>query len=255
MAEAVSVTYHGKGYMTRFFALCLLLLLGTLGSGLGAPPKPLGLPKLGIVSAIGDKFYATKVGLVVFGSDFKEMAIGSWGIDEMITAKIRAALSARFDVRPVTYKRAVFAAFPDRSGLIAQNFNPEVVRTQVSPQGLDAYLVVVKAERSYGGTRQLVQGIGSAEGNTDVDPIMFVHTYYNIFLVDGRDFQIKSRAASNIPKPYNFFKRDYMSSPSRQTDASLWPKTLDAAANPRLKGVVVELIDQSLPPTLEKLLQ
>src|SRR4029077_957189 len=99
--------------MTRFFALCLLLLVGTLGSGLGARPKPSGLPKLGIISAIGDKFYASKIGLLAFGSDFKEMAIGSWGIDEMITAKIRAALSARFEVRPVTYKRAVFAAFPD----------------------------------------------------------------------------------------------------------------------------------------------
>lgn len=191
--------------------------------------------------------------MVVFGSDFKEMAIASWGIDEMITAKVRAALISRFDVRPVTYKRAVFAAFPDRSGLIAQNFNPEVVRTQVSPQGLNAYLVVVKAERSYGGSRQLVEGIGSAEGNTDVDPIMFVHTYYNMFLVDGRDFRIKSQVGANIPKPYNFFKRDYMSSPSRQVDASLWPKTLDAAANPRLKAVVVELIDQSLAPTLEKI--
>jgi hypothetical protein len=239
--------------MGRFLSLFLVLLLGSIGVGLGAPPKSSGLPKIGIISAIGDKFYATKVGLMVFGSDFKEMAIGSWGIDEMIAAKIRAALSPRFDVRPVTYKRAVFAAFPDRSGLIAQNFNPDVVRTQVSPQGLDAYLVVVKAERSYGGSRQLVQGVGSAEGNTDVDPIMFVHTYYNIFLVDGRDFKIKSQAGSEIPKPYNFFKRDYMSSPSRQVDASLWPKTLDAAANPRLKGVVVELIDQSLSPTLEKI--
>src|SRR5262249_32923739 len=135
MAEAVSVADQGKGYMTRFFAVCLLLLLGTLGSGLGAPPKSSGLPKIGIISAIGDKFYASKIGMLAFGSDFKEMAIGSWGIDEMMTAKIRTALSPRFDVRPVTYKRAAFAAFPDRSGLVAQNFNPEVVRTQVSPQG------------------------------------------------------------------------------------------------------------------------
>jgi hypothetical protein len=240
--------------MHRVLPLFVVLLLATLGVGLGAPPKSSGLPRLGIVSAIGDKFYARKTGLGFLGNDFKEMPIAAWGIDEMMTAKLRAALSPRFAVRPVTYKRAVFAAFPDRSGFLAQNFRPEAVR-EVSPQGLDAYLVVVKSERSNGGSRPLFQGLGSTEGNTDVDPIMFVHAYYNIFLVDGRDFRIKSQAGSHIPRPYNPFIRDFMSSPARKVDASLWPKTLDAAANPRLKGVVVELIDQSLPPTVEKLLQ
>jgi hypothetical protein len=46
-----------------------------------------------------------------------------------------------------------------------------------------------------------------------------------------------------------------MSSPVRQGDKSLYPKSLDAAANAQLKAVVVELIDKSLPPTLAKLLQ
>jgi hypothetical protein len=240
--------------MGRVLPLFVVLLLATLGAGLGAPPKPSGLPKLGIVSAIGDKFYARKTGLGFLGNDFKEMAIAAWGIDEMMTAKIRAALSPRFDVRPVTYKRAVFAAFPDRSGFLAQNFRPEVVR-EVSPQGLDAYLVVVKSERSNGGSRPLFQGLGSTEGNTDVDPIMFVHAYYNIYLVDGRDFQIKSQAGSHIPRPFNPFVREFMSSPARKVDASMWPTSLNAAEHQKLKGVVVELIDQSLPPTLEKLLQ
>jgi hypothetical protein len=172
----------------------------------------------------------------------------------MMTAKLRAALSTRFDVRPVTYKRAVFAAFPDRSGFLAQNFRPEVVR-EVSPQGLDAYLIVVKSERSSGGSsRPMFQGLGSTEGNTDVDPIMFVHAYYSIYLVDGRDFQVKSQAGSHIPRPYNPFIREFMSSPARKVDASMWPTSLNAAEHQKLKGVVVELIDQSLPPTLEKLL-
>jgi hypothetical protein len=247
--------------MGRLFAFFLLLLLATLGAGVAAPPKPSGLPKLGIVSAIGDTFYARKFGMFGF-NDFKEMPISAWGIDGMMTAKLRAALSPRFDVRPVTFNRAVFAAFPDRSGFLAQYFRPELVRTAVSPQGLDAYLVVVKSERSYGPrnsygvSNQLVHGLGSAAGNTDVDPIVFVHAYYSIFLVDGHDFQTKNQAASEIPGPHKYFwAPDFMSSPSRQVDASLWPKSLDAAANQQLKSVVVELIDQSLPPTLQKLQQ
>lgn len=42
--------------MVRVIALFLAFLLATLGAGLGAPPKPSGLPKIGIISAIGDKF-------------------------------------------------------------------------------------------------------------------------------------------------------------------------------------------------------
>jgi hypothetical protein len=246
--------------MGRVLPLLVLLLLASLGAGLGAPPKPSGLPKLGIVSAIGDKFYVRKFGLGVFGNDFKEMAIASWGIDEMMTAKLRAAFASRFDVRPVTYKRAAFAAFPDRSGFLAQYFNPELVHTAVSPQGLDAYLVVVKSERSYGprssyGTsNQLVHGLGSAGGNTDVDPIVFVHAYYNVVLVGGRDFKVTSQATSEIPGPRKYFwTADFMSSPVHQGGASLYPQSLDAAANAQLKGVVVELIDKSLQPTLGKL--
>ncbi len=70
----------------------------------------------------------------------------------MMTAKIRAALASRFEVRPVTYRRAVFAAFPDRAGILAQYFRPELVRTEVSPQGLDAYLVILKSERQFSQT-------------------------------------------------------------------------------------------------------
>ena len=43
-------------------------------------------------------------------------------------------------------------------------------------------------------------------------------------------------------------------SPVREGGASLRPKSLDAAANAEIKGIVVELIDKSLPPTLQKLL-
>src|ERR1051326_2226163 len=76
--------------MGRGLPLLVALLLGSLGAGLGAPPKPAGappkpsgLPKLGIVSAIGDKFYVSKFGLGVFGNEVSEMAIAAWGIDEM----------------------------------------------------------------------------------------------------------------------------------------------------------------------------
>jgi len=44
-----------------------------------------------------------------------------------------------------------------------------------------------------------------------------------------------------------------MRGPHKQVDESWWPTARDAASNQRLKGAVVELIDQSLPNTLQQL--
>jgi len=234
--------------MRRIFPLFLLLIVSAC---VGVVPKTEGIRTIGIVSAIGDKFYLRKVGITVFGNDSKETPIDSWGIDDMMTAKIRTALTPRFDVRPVTYRRGVFAAFPDRTGFIAQYFRPELVRTEVSPQGLDAYIVVLKSERQYGQTNQLLQGLGIVEGSGGVlfEPNVYLHAYFSIALVDGHDFARKGETFSVIPGQHQF--GDLMGSPYRKVDTSWWPASPDPASNQRLKGAIVELIDQSLPAALQ----
>jgi hypothetical protein len=215
-------------------------------------PNVEGVRTIGIVSGIGDKLYLRKVGLTVFGNESQEMVIDAWGIDEMMTAKIRAALTPRFDVRPVTYRRAVFASFPDRSGLLAQYFRPEIVRTEVSPQGLDAYIAVLKGERQFSQTNQILEGIGMVEGGGGLfDKYLYLHAYYEIAFLDGHDLRTRSRTISIIPGQHQF--GDIMGSPYRKIDTSWWPTSLDGASNQRLKGAVVELIDQSLPGTLQKM--
>jgi hypothetical protein len=240
--------HDNENFMGRIIPAFLLLILSAC---VGVAPNVEGVRTIGIVSAIGDKLYLRKVGITAFGNDSQEFAIDSWGIDDLMIAKIRAALAPRFDVRPVTYRRAVFAAFPDRTGILAQYFRPDLVRTEVSPQGLDAYLVVLKSERQYGRTNQILQGLGTVEGNSLFGSIIYVHAYYDIVVVDRHDFKTKSQTISTIPGQQKF--GDLMGSPYRQVDASWWPSSRDAASNQRLKGVVVELIDQSLPGTLQRM--
>ncbi len=229
----------------------LLFLLLAASACVGVVPNVEGVRTVGIVSGIGDKFYLRTVGLTVFGNESQEIATDSWGIDELITAKVRAALAPRFDVRPVTYRRAAFASFPDRTGILAQYFRPELVRTEVSPQGLDAYVVILKSERQYSRTNQILQGLGMVKSGSLFTQYVHLHAYYGISLVDGRAFNIKSGAISIIPGQHQFM--DIMGSPYRKVDATWWPASLDAASNQRLKGAVVELIDQSLPDTLRRM--
>ena len=70
---------------------------------------------------------------------------------------------------------------------------------------------------------------------------------YDITVVDGRDLSIVATTQKFIA----------MTPPAsrawRKLDESWMPATLDAAQNMRLKGVVTELLDSTLPATIESL--
>jgi hypothetical protein len=236
--------------MRRVLALFVVLLLATLGAGLGAPPKSSGLPKLGIVSAIGDKFYLRKVGFTVFGNESEEIAVDSWGIDDVMTAKIRTALAPRFDVRPVKYRRSAFVNVENRISLGTEPLRAETVRAEVPPQGLDHYLIVTKMSAPYGQTNQSLAGLGIIEGN---DGLVFVCAFHSISLVDGRDWTLGRATYATLPAEPNFLGMPRSKGVSRKVDKSWWPTSRDAASNQRLKRVIVELIDESLPGTLRKM--
>jgi hypothetical protein len=160
-------------------ALLCVLLCAAASAGVGAAASPKGIRSVGIVSAVGDKFYVRKVGLMAFGNDTKEFPIDSWRVDDLVVSKTRGLLSKSYDVRAVTYRRAAIAAAPiSRSGL------GDTLRAEVSPQGLDAYLVVTKVAVQYGGTNQSISGLGIVEGPFDH---YFIYAILRIVLVDGRE--------------------------------------------------------------------
>jgi hypothetical protein len=235
--------------MGRVLSLFALLLLAACA---GVAPQVEGGRTIGIVSALGDKFYLRKVGFTVFGNESEEMAIDSWGIDDLMTAKLKTALAGRFDVRPVTYRRAAFANLENRLAIGVEQLRAETVRAEVSPQ-LDAYLIVTKGIGQYGQTNQILQGLGMVEGpglfNADN---AYVHAYYSLSVVDGRAWTLSRATFSSLPAGEGVFG-PRVKGVTRNVDRSWWPSSRDAASNQRLNGVIVELIDESLPGTLRKM--
>jgi hypothetical protein len=230
--------------MGRILTFFLLLMLAACA---GMAPQVEGVRTIGIVSAIGDKFYLRKVGFTVFGNESDEMAIDSWGIDDVMTAKIRVALTPRFDVRPVTYRRAAFANLENRLAIGVEQLRAETVRAEVSPQ-LDAYLIVTKASAPYNQTNQILTGLGIVEGGE-----VYVYAFHSISLVDGHDWTLSRGTYATLQAEPNFLGMPRSKGASRKLDKSWWPVSRDAASNQRLKGVIVELIDESLPGTLRKM--
>ncbi len=62
-------------FMGRIIPAFLLLILSAC---VGVAPNVEGIRTIGIVSAIGDKFYLRKVGLTVFGNESQDMATDAW---------------------------------------------------------------------------------------------------------------------------------------------------------------------------------
>lgn len=227
----------------RVLPFCLLLLLGAC-AGMGAvnPQKMQGIRTVGIISALPDVFHVQDIGLTVFGNDLKKFPIGSWGIDDYLTGKARSLLSGRFDVRPVTYQRAaIVAAAPGWNGI------GEKIRPYVSTPGLDAYIVLRGSASRYMNTNQGLDGFGIVEHMT---LNYFLFALYDIRIVDGRDFSVLGGSLAYMPG-YEPPAAGPVAGPHQKIDQSWWPTSLDAAANPRLKAGVIDLIDQSLPNTLK----
>src|SRR3954465_15907087 len=64
---------------------------------------------VGIISAVGDQMSFAKAGLTGLDNASRSFPIESWDLDKLIVKQSTAALSGRFQVQPVSYKRAAFA--------------------------------------------------------------------------------------------------------------------------------------------------
>lgn len=228
----------------------LLLAGGCAGTIVGVPADLQTVKSVGVVSAFADRFQVRKLGITVLGNDESEFPVDAWGIDDVMAGKVRTLLGRRFDVRPVTYRRAAFAK-GSWSGIGA------MVREGVTPAPVDAYVVITRGFSQLGASNQSVSGLGFLEtsGGLVSSNRHFVYALYAVSIIDAREFSSKAIMGALMPgeAAIDPLRSTVMRGPHRQVDQSWWPTSPNAASNPRLKGAVVELIDQSLPNTLQQL--
>jgi hypothetical protein len=110
----------------------------------------------------------------------------------------------------------------------------------VSPQGLDAYIIISKARASLAGSGRKVEGVGLITHNTAVETYSLIHALYEITVIDGKTFDtIEKSAAAPLDQPAPV----RLAGPTRSISAS--------NGDPEnLRQAVVEIIERSLPATL-----
>jgi hypothetical protein len=175
--------------------------------------------------------------------------------DEQIVARATALLGQHFQVQTVTYQRELFAA-PERvssipgADLVREDPLKELVRSHVSPQGLDAYVVITKATLKYGTRGVPVNGIGLIRHRTLLDSSAMVHALYVIRVIDGHTFRTIDKKSAG---PVDNSSIVRLTGPSRMFDAAELPPIADPLQNESLKAAVSDLINRSLEPTLRDL--
>jgi hypothetical protein len=205
---------------------------------------------VGIISAVGDEMSFARAGLAGLNNSSQIFPIRSWGLDDLIVQQATTALSGRFQVQPVSYNRAAFAAIKDSPvapvNLARGDPFKKLVQTEVSPQGLDAYIVITKAKSNFGGGRK-VEGIGFIAYGTLLASYNQIHALYEIRMFDGKTFDVIEKRAA---PPLENSEAMRLTGPSRLVDETFSPSTGDPARNEKLHGAIADLIVRSLSSTL-----
>ena len=237
--------------MRRRIVLCLAIAITSAVLGAAAAfetraTKLQAIKTVGIISAIGEEMSLTQAGLTGIGNTGQSASISTWGLDELIVQQVTKLLSGRFRVQPVSYRRAAFAAIRDSAvapvNLLRSDPFKELVRSDVAPQGLDAYIVITRARSKLGNGRN-VEGVGLAQYRTLLADYGLIHALYEVRVIDGKSFDvIEKRAAA----PLDNTGTVKLAGPSGPFDATFE----GAASSERLCAAIADLITRSLPVTL-----
>ncbi len=200
---------------------------------------------IGIISAIGDQFTFATAGLTSLDNSPRSGSIAAWGLDDLMVQQVTQTLSSRFQVQPVTYSRATFATTRESTitavNLVRGDPFKKLVQTEVSPQGLDAYIVITKARSYFGSGSRKVEGVGLIRYRTVLESFDLLHALYEIRVVDGKSFDIIEKLAAG---PVDNASTVRLPGPSLLIEAGFDEQ------NESLHRAVVDLVTRSLPNTL-----
>ncbi|NOJ39606.1 hypothetical protein HCN58_08320 [Bradyrhizobium sp. WSM 1791] len=215
--------------------------------------------RLGVISALGDRFAVQKFGLTIFETEESAVTVEGWGIDDLVVARVRAASGTDPAVRRITYPKGAFEPFynptsrflPDpREGL------PAIVRSITSAANCERYLVVTRFKGQVPGTNLLLDGIGAYSRGLG-SLVRHSHLFANVglTLLDGRNYEIISRPFAGLGTRLAEGLR-LTEDPLTKLDNSLFPEPAtgvpgNAMLRERTRALVAARLDQTLPDYLK----
>ncbi|MCP4615315.1 MAG: hypothetical protein GY844_02650 [Bradyrhizobium sp.] len=205
---------------------------------------------------MGDQFVVQTVGLTVFGNERSEVPI-SWGLDDLVVARVRAAAGPGVTVRKVAHARDAFAEL-ERAGSFFRDTKAElssVVRRVASGSNCERYVVVNRSTSRFSNLNQSVHGIGIVSWAHRT--LLFALSYIRIY--DGQSFEVVKQGAATTDDESLISRALLLNpirGPNRELDRGAFPAApAEAATNPALRDGVRALLTASLNNTLPAMLR
>lgn len=220
-----------------------------------AEPVSTGPCGIGVIAATQDPFVVEKIGLTVFGNEYAEVPV-SWGLDDLVFARVRAA-AGTMPLRRITYAKGAFDAYYHPKPSLFRNEREELsnlIRQIAGNAGCERYVAVTRGEGVLPGTKLPLRGLGIL--NRGIGPInySFLYAFLNVTILDGQTFEVRKGPGVTVEGVMkrmadNFVQDEHL----RKVDNSLFPATAaDGSANTILRDnmreFLAERLDKTLPP-------
>jgi len=216
--------------------------------------------RLGVISAIGDRFFVNKFGVTVFETEETEVPIEQWGLDDLAVARVRAATGGDPAVRKIASPKGAFEPYyhpksrflPDPHESLSS-----IVRGVTANASCERYLVVTTFEDKIPGTNLIVNGVGTY--NQGLGSILrHSHLFANvaITLIDGQSYEKISNFSADTGARLAETMR-LTEDPLKKLDNSDFPDPPSAAATSpvlreRIRTLVAAKLDRDLPNYLKE---
>jgi len=217
--------------------------------------------QLGVIPAVGDQLVVQKVGFTVFGNEDAEVPIGSWGLDDLVVTRVRAAVAPGIAVRRIAYAKEALTSLEQSKGLLFRDTKAELislVRQIASGANCQRYVLVSRFIGQFSNTNQNVRGVGIVKWDHPLKKQTYLYALTYIRVFDGQDFSIIKQGAAST-NDESLVSRALMLAPvrgpNRELDEASFPAApAGAATNPAFRDGVRALLTTSLDKTLPALL-
>ena len=206
-----------------------------------------------LISEATQHFNLQKIGVMVFGNEFKSVPITSWKLDDKIYGKAKAILAKDFLVKNIPTADAAFKSLREPGGLFRDTAGEQkaIVQKIAGQSACDFVLVVMENASQFGSTNQYVGGLGVLETGSDVfGHFRQIHALTFFYVYDGKSFELL-RYNRGEAEESTLFKAIH--GPSQEIDEKLHASMQAVADDPKTRDIVWRLLEKSLELTLPQL--
>jgi len=216
--------------------------------------------RIGVVSAVGDEFVVQKVGLTVFNNEYTAVPVDAWGLDDLVVARVRAAIAPDVGVRRIAYAKGTFAPYDHPAPALfrnSQNDLTAIVRQITANAGCERYVVVTKVDTQVDGTNQTHRGIGIVNRGIGSGVLSHTSLFASIYITvfDGQSFAIRKKPFDLAAAFAGSLRLTQDPLTKLENDAFPEPATAAAASatlRDRTRDLLAAVLDKTLPASLKE---